>query len=620
MNILAKLLEKANQLPLKPGIYQMLDKNGTVLYVGKAKILKNRVSSYFSGAHDNKTTQMLSKVHDFSVILCATEFEALVLECSLIKEKKPRYNILLKDGKGYPHIRLDTTKAYPRFSITANPAKDKAKYFGPYGGRFVTREAIETLCHAFALPTCSRVFPRDIGKERPCLNKHLGLCLAYCSPDTPKSTHDERIGQAILVLEGKVQSLIQELSVQMEQAATDMRFEQAASIRDRIRAIEKLSAKQNVVSLQLADTDVLGYYQGASKSGFSILHYIDGSLLDKEYEIIDTPLESPSAAISAILKQFYGDDGLRYPKAIYLPFEIDDQESLEALLLEKAGHKVEIHIPKRGDKLKLVENAMENAKAEVERFSSKEEKVRGILTWLSKALNLPAPPMRMEAYDVSNFGDSDIVAVMTVFENARPKKSNWRKFRIKTVLQQDDYHSMEEVLSRRFTRFLSGDPGFSQAPDLLLIDGGATHVSVAQKVLDTLGLSIPVFGMVKDEKHRTRALTTKEGDEISMTAVPQVFSFIANIQEETHRFAISYQRSLRSKQFSSGLDHIPGVGEVRRNTLLKHFKTIKNIQSASFEELASIVPKHTAKAVYDYFTKKEDTVCVSLQEQQEDEN
>lgn len=608
MNTLAKLLKKANQLPLKPGIYQMLDKNGTVLYVGKAKSLKNRVSSYFSGAHDDKTTQMLSKVQDFSVILCASEFEALVLENSLIKEKTPRYNILLKDGKGYPHIRLDTTKAYPRFSIVSKPADDKAKYFGPYGGRFLTREAIETLSHALALPTCKRVFPRDIGKERPCLNKHLGLCMAFCSPDTPKALYDERVGQAVLVLEGKVQVLTKELSAQMEQAAEQMRFEQAASLRDRIRALEKLNAKQNVVSLRLADTDVFGYYQGALKSGYSILHYIDGSLLDKDYEIIDTPLEAPEAAISAILRQYYGDDNMRYPKSVYLPFEMDDLEALEAFLLQKAGHKVEIFTPKRGDKLKLVENAMENAKAEVERFSSKEEKVRGILAWLAKSLHLPAPPLRIEAYDISNLGDSDIVAVMTVFENARPKKSHFRKSRIQSVTKQDDYASMEEVLTRRFMRYLSGDPGFSQTPDLLLIDGGSRHVAVCEKVLKHLGLSIPAFGMVKDDKHRTRALISAKDEEISMTAVPQVFSFIANVQEETHRFAIAYQRSLRTKQFTSGLDHISGVGEMRRNALLKHFKTIKNIKAASLEELTKVVPKNTAKAVFDHFKKEEELV------------
>ena len=619
MNILTKLLEKANQLPQKPGVYQMLDKNGTVLYVGKAKSLKNRVASYFSGAHDDKTTHMLSKVRDFSVILCPSEFDALVLECTLIKEKSPRYNILLKDGKGYPFIRLDTTKAYPQFSIVSKRNTDKARYFGPYGGRFITRDAINALCNALLLPTCSRTFPRDIGKERPCLNHHMGLCIAYCSPDTKQSEHETRIAQAILVLDGKVDTLVSTFVAQMNEAAENMRFEQAANLRDRIRALEKLKNQQNVMSLSLADVDVFGYYQGAAKSGFSILHYIGGTLLDKEYDIIDTPLEAPPAAVSAILKQYYADKEY-YPKFIYLPFDIDDQESLEAFLLQNAGHRVEIHTPKRGDKVKLVENANENAKAEVERFSSKEEKVRGILTWLQKALDLPAPPMRIEAYDISNLGSSDIVAVMTVFENARAKKSNWRKFRIKSITEQDDYGSMEEVITRRFTRFLEGDPAFSKRPDLLLIDGGSKHAAVAVKVLETLGLSIPVFGMVKDERHRTKALISPIGETISMTAVPQVFSFIATMQEETHRFAITYQRSLRTKQISSSLDHIPGVGETRRNALLKHFKTIKNIREASFEELVNVVPKNTAKAVFDYFTEEERTSCVLSQEQQEDEN
>jgi len=640
------LYKKAMDLPQKPGVYQMLDKNGETLYVGKAKSLRNRVSSYFSGRLDDKTTVMVSKVVDFSVIICANEFEALMLEYSLVREKNPRYNIRLKDDKGYPSIRLDTKVPYPRFTMVGKRAEDDAKYFGPYGSRPVTRNVIRTVSHALGLPTCSRKFPRDIGKERPCLNYHMGQCPAYCLKDTPKSDYDKAIAQAIMVLDGKSAELTKTLQKEMEQAAADMHFERAANLRDRIRALESLETQQqNVVSPSIADTDVLGYYRGAAKSAFAVLHYVNGKLLDKDYEILDNPLEDTAEAISAIVKQYY----LRreqVPRTIYLPCKIEDLEPIEALLTERTGTNVTIHVPQRGDKRQMVETACDNAKVEAERASSGEERVRGILQWLQKALGLESPPMRIEAYDISNLGSSDIVAAMTVFQNARPLKRDYRKFRIKSLAVQDDYHSMEEVLTRRFNRYVGRDAlgapsisttphlsdappvpdaqqdSFDNLPDLVLIDGGATHAKVATKVVQDLGLNIPIFGMVKDAKHKTRALITEDGKEISMGAVPQVFAFIATIQEETHRFAITYQRSLRTKHIGSSLDDIPGVGETRRNALLKAFKTIKNIQSATEEELAAVVPKSTAKAIRAHFTADngENETCESSQEQQEAED
>jgi len=588
------------ELPAKPGVYQMLDKQGDTLYVGKAKSLKNRVSSYFTGAHDDKTGVMVAKVKDFTVITCANEFEALVLENSLIKDLSPRYNIRLKDDKGYPYIRLDLDSDYPRFSIAAKRGSDGANYFGPYGVRRVTREVIRAVSHALALPTCTRRLPQDIGKERPCLNHHMGQCPGYCQKGTPKSEYDQAIRRAVMVLEGKRNILTDDLTREMETAAEEMRFELAANLRDRIRALENLETRQNVVSVSAADTDVIGYYRGAAKSAFVVLHYMDGRLLTKDFEIIENPLEDAAEAISAILKQYYRRSE-RYPGTIYLPGEPDDLESLEAFLSREAGGKIRIVIPQRGAGRQLVETAMENAKVEAERAASGEERVRGILQWLERALGLDKPPMRIEAFDISNFGSDSIVAAMTVFVNGRPLKKDYRKFRIKTLQIQDDYHSMEEVLTRRFKRYLDGDASFAELPDLLLIDGGAAHASVAARVLEALGLSVPVFGMVKDAKHRTRALITPGGEEIGMGAVPQVFAFVGSVQEETHRAAITYQRSLRTKHYGSALDEIPGVGEKRRNDLLRQFKTVKAIRGATLEELAAVVPQNTARAIVAYF-------------------
>jgi len=606
--------KRAMDLPQKPGVYQMRAADGETIYVGKAKSLRNRVSSYFTGSHADKTAAMVAKVAEFSVIVCASEFEALVLENSLIKELTPRYNILLKDDKGYPYIRLDLDTPYAKFSIVSRRLEDKASYFGPYGGRFVTREVIRAVSHALRLPTCSRKFPRDIGKERPCLNHHMGQCMGYCRKDTPKSEYDKAMREAVMLLEGKNKDLTAALQQEMAQAAEDMRFELAASIRDRIRALDSLETKQNVVSLSMADTDVIGFYRGAAKSAFAVLHYMDGRLIAKDYELLENPLEDTASAVSVITRQYY-ERRERYPKQIYLPVEPEDLEVLSEFLSKQAGRRVKIHAPQRGERKQLIDAAAENAKVEAQRAASQEEKVRGILQWLQKALGLSTPPMRIEAYDISNLGSDDIVAAMTVFGNARPLKRAYRKFRIKSTQTQDDYHSMEEVLIRRFARYQEGDASFADLPDLVLIDGGETHAKVAKRVIQQKGLTIPVFGMVKDHRHRTRALVSPAGDEISMSAVPQVFSFIGTIQEETHRFAITYQRSLRTKRYGSTLDDIPGVGSKRRDDLLKYFKTVKNIRNATMDELQKAVPKNTAKAILDYFRAEEESKeCVSSQD------
>ena len=603
--MLEKLREKARNLPEKPGVYIMLDESGDVIYVGKAKSLKNRVSSYFHGSHNTKTEALVSKIYDFNVIIAGSEFEALVLENSLIKHHMPKYNILLKDDKGYPFVRLDIKNEYPRFTVASRMAEDGARYFGPYGGRSTSFSAIDAVCKALKLPTCSRRFPRDIGKDRPCLNYHMGLCRAYCQKDTPKSEYDNALQQAVMVFEGRTDALIDKLEDEMEQAAQDLKFELAAEKRDRIKALTALKTKQTVLSSSKADTDAIGFFRGATKSCITVLHYIKGQLLDKDFELIPDPMENDEEALSDLLRQYYAIRGT-VAENILIPFEIEDAKSLEQLLTESAGKRIMISVPKRGDKKRYTEAASENAKEEVERATTKEERVAKTAQWLKDALNLDSLPERIEAYDISNTGSENIVASMTTFYKGRPLKKAYRKFKIKSTDGQDDYHSMQEALTRRIERYISGDERFSPMPDLFLIDGGATHASGVREVEERLGIDVPVFGMVKDDRHRTRALISPEGQEIGISAFPAVFSFIGNIQEETHRFAIEFNRSLQSKKIKrSVLDNIPGVGEKRKSDLLKYFKSIKAIRSAGIEELQKIVPKNTAQAVFEYFRNKE---------------
>ena len=602
--MLDTLLQKANNLPMKPGVYIMLDSSGKVIYVGKAKKLKNRVTSYFRGSHLPKVEAMVEKVADFNVIVVDSEFESLVLENSLIKQHQPHYNILLKDDKGYPFIRLDKKSQYPRFSIINRPQKDGASYFGPFGGRSISREIIDVVCKAVGLPTCKRVFPRDIGKGRPCLNCQMGSCRGWCSGEGSPEEYRIAIEQACLILDGKTKELIADLNEKMLDCSENLRFELAAQLRDRIRAIDGLSNKQRVIATAFADTDAVGFKRGA-KTCFVVLHFNDGSLTGKEHEFISDPLEDDEEAVSALVRQYYSSRGI-WPKNILLPLETEDMEELGTLFTQLAGRKVTVEAPKRGDRLRLIERADMNAAEEILRSTTSEQRRRSTLLWLQKALDLPEYPARIEAFDVSNLGDSGIVAAMTVHKDGRPLKRDYRKFRIKDMEVRDDYASMRQAVERRFARLLDGDGKFSELPHLLLIDGGVTHADAARQVVSELGLNIPIFGMVKDDRHRTRALVTHDGGEISLSTNQAAFSLIGNIQEETHRFAIEYQRLLRSESFGSDLNGIPGVGEKRKSELLRHFKTLKAIKNADFDELCSVVPKNTARAVYDYYHKSEE--------------
>ena len=596
-----KLREKALSLPALPGVYIMKDKSGDVIYVGKATRLKHRVGSYFHGEHDGKTKVMISKIADFDVIITNTEFEALVLENSLIKHHIPRYNIKLRDDKGYPFIRVDTKSEYPVFEIVAKPASDSALYLGPYTNRTDTREAIGAVSKALKIPTCGKNLSRIIGKERPCLNNHIGVCRAYCQKASMQAEYLDVIHAAIDIFQGKTVSLVKKLTEEMEQAALNLKFELAAEKRDYIRAVEALEHKQLVVSGALVDTDVIGFYRGPAKSCFAVLHFIDGKLVSKDYEIFETPIENDQDAISVIMRQYYEKRGV-LPKTIYVPGFVSDLELLEVYFAEKTTYSIKIIIPQRGDKAKLVETANLNAKEETERVSTIEEKTLKTLEWLQHAVKMEKSPDRIEAYDVSNTGGSDIVAVMTVFVRGRPYKRDYRRFKIKTIQGQDDYGSMAEVLSRRLSRSLKEDNGFPELPDLILVDGGVGHASIARKVLQNANSAIPVLGMVKDDKHKTRALVTADGDEIGIFGNPAVFTLIGTIQEETHKFAVEYHRSLRSKNsYKSKLEAVEGVGEKRRNYLLKEFGSLKAIKVASVDELAQKVPKNVAENIYKYF-------------------
>ena len=598
-----ELLEKANSLPLAPGVYLMHAKDGTVIYVGKAKKLKNRVSQYFQAGrgHNLKTHIMVDQVDDFETIIVGSEFEALVLENALIKQHMPRYNILLKDDKGYPFVRL-SREAYPRFTMVSRVQSDGARYFGPYGGRFETRAALDAIAGALRLPACRKKFPRDIGKERPCLNYHMGRCDGFCRPEMTAEEYNRRMDMAVKILEGRTKLVTAELERDMEQAAEELRFEEAAALRDRIQAIQVLGKRQKVIAAVCADTDVWGMYL-ESKCCYAVLHYQEGQLTGREAELFAaSALDDPGEILSALLLQYYGGRSV-LPKEICIPVAIEDQEVLEQLLAEKAGHKVALRVPQRGERAQVLAMAADNAREEAERQTTQAERADKTLELLGRMMDLEEPPEWLESYDISNTGGEDIVASMVVFHGSKPAKDRYRRFRIKELNgRPDDYRSMEEVLTRRFTHYMEKDKKFMPLPDVLLIDGGEQHAKVARRVSERFGLAIPIFGMVKDDRHRTRALVTPDGREIGIQASQAVFSLIGRIQEETHRFAITYNRQSHGKTVrGSTLDDIPGVGEARRVALLKHFKSLKAIREAALEELQAVVPRNAAQAVYEHF-------------------
>ena len=595
------LKNKALTLPLSPGVYIMKDASGEVIYVGKAKRLKNRVSQYFqdTASHTPKTRIMVSKIHDFDVIVAASEFEALVLECSLIKQHQPKYNILLKDDKGYPFLRIHFKDAYPALTMVNRVVDDGASYFGPFGSRSLTQELIKAIHLAMKLPDCGKKFPREVGKSRPCLNYHMNQCEGWCQGNKTSAEYQLVMQQVKQLLSGNYKKVSDDIRARMQAAADDMNFELAASYRDKLRAVETLGQKQLVTAATSADTDVIGYAQTETKACFTVLHFGNGNLLDKKCSIISVP-DDRQQAVSALLKQYYLTRGF-LPKVILLPFEIEDSEIFAQLLHQQYGKKVRIYIPQRGDNVKLIALAEKNAVEEAERVTERDAHTHAALEKLGEMLAISIPG-RIESFDISNISGTDIVAGMVVFIDGKPRSSEYKRFHLDAMDGQDDYAAMRTVVKRRFLHYLQRENGFDVLPDLVLIDGGENHAAIALKVLKELNISIPVIGMVKDDKHRTRALVTPEGNQISITVSQSVFSLIGRIQEETHRFAIAYHKKLRSKRLRySELDKITGIGSKRKQDLLKVFKSIGNIRAAKLDELERVLPKNAALAVYLYF-------------------
>ena len=604
-----ELKEKAHRLPTEPGVYLMHDKSGTVIYVGKAKVLRNRVSQYFAdlASHTLKTRRMVSNIDSFETIFAATELDALLLENTLIKKYKPKYNILLKDDKGYPFIRIEAG-AYPRLTVANRREQDGARYFGPYGGRGTANHAIRLLSETFLLPSCSRRFPRDIGKERPCLQLDMGKCCGVCTGKISEEEYDRLIAQCQQVLEGKSEELSAQLQEQMEQAAEDMEFERAAVFRDRIRAIERLRQSRIAMVTGGADTDAMAFALRGSRACIVRLSYRSGILVDRTSVLLDGLDEGDAAdALESFIQQYYTKLSWA-PKLVCLSHALEEPELVEEYLTSLRGTKCALLFPQKGEKRREVQLALDNAALELAEAEDLEQRTGKTLQLLQQMLGLPEPPRRMESFDISNTMGSDPVASMVVFQNGKPLKSAYKKFKIKTAQGGDDYGSMAEVIGRRLDRALAGDESFLPLPDIFLIDGGAGQAQIALEQLRQRGLelAVPVYGMVKDDHHRTRALVTAEGQEFGIAATPAVFALLGRLQEEVHRFAIEYHRSLRGKRMRrSSLNGIPGLGEAREKKLLRRFGTVRAVAAASVEELSSVLPGPVAQAVYDHFKEKQ---------------
>ncbi|MCL2035637.1 MAG: excinuclease ABC subunit UvrC [Oscillospiraceae bacterium] len=594
------LRDKSKRLPMSPGVYIMRGKNREILYIGKAKALKNRVSSYFRSVNklEEKTYRMVSNAADFDTIVTSSEFEALVLECSMIKQHKPKYNILLKDDKGYRYIRI-SREPYPRITQTKQkPGSDNAQYLGPYTSAFVVNETVDELNRAFMLPVCNRKFPADFKKGRPCLNFHIKQCMGVCAGKISEEDYTEIISQALQFISGGSDSTIELLTRRMEEYSERMEFEKAASCRDRIRAIKRIKERQNVVFAKITDQDVVAVAQNGSESCAVVLKFRGRRLVDKQDFQLGEISGLQPARREFILSYYGGENEI--PKQVSLDGECEDSELVARYLGEKSGHKVTLHVPQRGEQLKVVNMALQNAAQNLAHKIERTGRELAALDELARLLGLCATPNYIEAYDISNYGEQTVVGGMVVFENGRPLKSAYRKFNIKTVSGTDDYASMREVISRRFARYdeeKETGEGFGRLPDLILLDGGRGHVSTVRPLLGGLGFGdIPVFGMVKDDKHRTRAIA-ETGGEISILSTRSAFSLVSAIQDEAHRFSITFMKKKHTKSsFELGLKSVKGIGDTRAKSLFKHFKTKKAMSAATLEELASAPGMNAAAA------------------------
>lgn len=599
-----ELLDKVHHLPLQPGVYIMKNRDGDIIYIGKAKALKNRVSQYFqsSRGHSIKVQRMVENIWDFAYIVTDTEFEALVLECNLIKLHKPKYNILLKDDKAYPFIRIDIRSDYPRITLARRKLKDGAKYYGPYQNGKVIRDTIDLLQKIFLIPTCNKKFPQDFGKGRPCLNYHIKRCLAPCQGTISPEEYKEQFRQVISFIEGDCDSVIADLQHKMKQAAERLEFEKAAQLRDSIHSISQLKGRQKVYIDKESDTDLIATYYSGGKVCITVLFIRFGKLLDKDFFIY--PEEAfDEEGLGAFVNQFYHEDAY-IPREILVEEEIPDAALMAKRLYQLRGGAVTIRVPKRGELAALMEMARSNSKQELESVLTKQERVNKTLSDLQKQLDLPTLPRRIESYDISNTGDQNMVAGMVVWQDGQPAKSQYRRFRIQRQ-GQDDYSAMKEVLYRRFAEMDEGNEKFAQRPDLILLDGGKGHLNAVLEMFRELGITVPVVGMVKDNRHRTRELVTEHGN-VTIVKTPHLYTLIGNIQEEVHRFAITYHRSQRSKTaLGSALDDIPGIGQVRKKKLLTHFRGLKGIKQADVQQLRAVLPEKQAWEVYRHFHPQE---------------
>ena len=611
MTVIETLRKKANSRPESPGVYIMRDAGEKIIYVGKSKKLKNRVTSYFSGTHtSSKTARMVSLVRDFDYILCKTEIEALTLENVLIKKHSPKYNIKLKDAKSYPYIKI-SAEEYPRLTVTRDRNSGKGKYFGPYSSASAAYTALDTVRKIFALPTCHRTFPKDIGKERPCLYKDMGRCIAPCvkgavSPEE----YRELVKNASHVLDGNISSTLKDLSEAMMRAADDLNFERAATLRDSIEALKKLSEKQKVVADAKINRDVFALFTSETEGVFSVLTIREGALVGKnEFMLSRDAIASSEDALNLILNYYEG--GISIPPEVIVGFEaeVEDVSLLAEYLTMLNSKKVSVRIPERGDAAALSNMAYENAKEAARQYRLEGERENKNLARLGELLGLDYVPNRIEAYDISNVGDECITASMVVSVDGKCKRSEYRTFKIQTTDGRDDYGSMREALTRRLSHIGDGSASLGERPDLILLDGGDTHVGAIKPILKKLELDIPVFGMVKDDFHKTRAITDGE-KEISIALEMNVYAFVYNLQEEAHRFAYLNSQSSKLKSLtSSSLEKIDGIGKKKAKLLLGAMN-ISDIKIASEDELKKIkgISEKDAKNIYEYYRKvgKED--------------
>ena len=603
----AELYQKACMLPLLPGVYIIRDKSDTIIYIGKAKRLRIRVSQYFREGvpHDNKVSQMIAHAYAFDVIVCQSEFEALVLEASQIKAHTPKYNILLKDDKGYSYIKV-TREAWPRLSFVLQKEEDDAEYIGPYTSSFAARQMAETALDAFLLPRCSKRFPQDIGKGRPCLNAHIGKCMAVCSGKISCENYNQAVKNAVHLIRYGKKDILKTLNERMLEASDRLEFETAALLRDQINAITKVTAGQKVVVDPEVEMDVVALAGTPSSVCAAVLRFREGRLTDKrEFLFHDTA--DIAAVREEFLPRYYLDDE-QIPKIIAVDELPPDSEVLQQALNEKRGSEVQLYVPQRGDKAHLVEMAHTNAVERLARESGRYAREEKLLDEMAQVLGLSKPPRTIESYDISNWGDGSSVCGMVTFKDGKPFKAGYRKFKMKTVAGTDDYASLAETVSRRAAEYekyaaqaengQSSGNWFGQKPDLLLMDGGRGQVSAAKEALAGTALAdVPLYGMVKDDHHRTRAIVDDAGGEIAINRHRNIFTFVTNIQDETHRYANDYRkRMMHKKSYAATLTELPGVGPKTSAALLAHFKTVTAVKQASISDLEEVKGISHAKA------------------------